>query len=260
VRVGSTREGDFMFRSILCVAVIAMSLPATASISNEYYTVKSVELSEDGLVIQEIKLNQDAQIYGVNPLENAQGLPSIDGLLERSVEKVGNVGGVIATANQIIALGERIYKIIEKGRPVLHTSYAPISVIAKDKDGNAVDMFQTSGWSRPSTSTYSVKYRNGFNMTVVEFKFTLIFSYGGRYQGKGKYITAAQIVPSDVQVAWGFNVSATMSLDGIFNHGTVAEPVAGANLRLNYKIDTVVKTEERNMIFYIGGDGQVRMY
>lgn len=244
-----------MLRTILCVSLMAISVPSLASISNDYYTVKSVELSENGHVIQEIELSEDSTMFGVDPLAQAQGLPTTG-----TIQKSGNIGQVIAVANQIIALGEKIYKIIEEGRPVLQTSYAPISVFPKDTEGNPVDMFATTNWSRPSTRTYSVAYKNGFNMSVVSFKFTLIFSYGGQYQGAGKYITAAQIIPSDVQVAWGYNVSANMTLDGIFNHGSIENPVAGANLRLNYKINTVVKAEERNIVFYIGGDGQVRIY
>lgn len=245
-----------MKKTILCVGLLMMSLSAFAQYAQDYYQIKSVVLSSEGHELKEIQLNADAEIYGVNPLMDAHGLPQ-DGYF---VEKSGGVGEVIAVANQIIALGEKIYKIIEKGKPVLQTAYAPISVIPKAKDGSPVDMFQTSNWSRPVTRSYEISYKNGFNMSVVKFKFTLIFSYGGKYLDKGKYITAAQIVPSDVEVAWGYSVSATMNLDSIMNHGSIVDPLAGANLRLNYKIDTVVKAEERNILFYIGGDGKVSIY
>jgi hypothetical protein len=224
-----------------------------------FLQVKKVVLYEGEHIIQELDMNSEEEIletFGqMSALDQAQSLPR-DG----KVNKGGSIGEVIKIADDLIALGEKIYKLIEKGKPVMQTSFAPISVLPKMESGQVADIMTTTNWSLPEMRKFSVSYKNGFGMKVVTFKFTLIFVHSGKYNGKGKYITAAQIIPSTVTASWGFNVSATMKLDAIMNHGSVADPVAGAMLLLTYKVSTLVKAEENNVSFYIGGDGRVKMY
>lgn len=238
--------------------MLALNVNAIASQdANPYYQVKKVILEKEGIVISEVQLT-DSELDNV--MGEASGLPVYGQLSSAESFKSGGIGGAIMTINQLIALGEKIYKIIEKGKPVVNTSYAPISVLPTDENNNSVNIMHLANWSAPKAATYTVKYVNGFNMSVVEFDFTIIFSYGGTYQGKGKYITAAQIIPKTVSVAWGYNVSATMKLDGIMNNGSTENVVAGALLRMDYQVKTVVKEERKNLTFFINGLGQLTMY
>lgn len=186
--------------------------------------------------------------------------PTNEILLEKSLtqEKFsgGEIGEVIAVADQIIAFGERVYKLIEKGRPVVRTSYAPISVLPKAARGQpAIEPFDLDNWQMPRSAKYKITYKNGFGMTVVSFTYNVNFAYGGKFNGVGAYITDAQIVPEDLLVQWGFTFEATSKLVGIVNHGSKANPNAGATLIISYSVDSVISSSKSNVSYHLTGRG-----
>jgi hypothetical protein len=204
---------------------------------------------EDGpFLIEEVKINQ----------KDALAIAQAEGYMSPAFGKVSsaaNIGEVIMVADKIIALGEKIYKIIEKGRPVVQTQYAPISILPKDSKGQSVDVMDMENWSSPKSVKYKASYRNGYGMNVVTIEFIVLMAYGGSYNGKGRYLTSAQIIPSHVDVAWGFDVAATMKLNSIQNKGTKENPIAAAILNFEYRVKTVVKHDENHMSFYMDGNG-----
>jgi len=221
--------------------------------STDLLDIHSVTLErEDGpFLIEEVKLSQRDTLK----LAEAEGY-----LAPRygKVSSAASVGEVIMVADQIIALGEKIYKIIEKGRPVVQTQYSPISVLPKYSNGNSVDAMDMENWSSPKGIKYKVSYKNLYGMNVASIEFLVLMSYGGRYNGKGRYITSAQIIPSNVTAAWGYDVSATMKLNSIQNKGTKASPVAAAVLNFSYTVKTVMKHDENHMTFYMDGNGTLK--
>ena len=60
------------------------------------------------------------------------------------------IGDVIAIAREIIAFGKEIYKIVEAGKPVINTTYAPISVLPLEtKYGREINPMNLSSWKAP---------------------------------------------------------------------------------------------------------------
>lgn len=172
---------------------------------------------------------------------------------------VDNTGKVISTAKDLVALGEDIYKLVIKGKPHNSTTYAPISVVPKE-NGEAVDILSTEYWSEPVSRTYETVYENLYGVDVVTFKFTVIYSYGGSYNGKGRYLTAVQIIPEQVRTLFGFDFTATMKLGGIQNHGTRENPIAGATLLLESTINSVMVAHTDVYIFHVTGAGGFTSY
>ena len=133
---------------------------------------------------------------------------------------VKNLGQAIMVVDKLIALGKKIWAIIEAGRPVLNTNLmTPLSVLPKTDDPDAA-FYQMEGWSAPKAVTYRVQYENLFGMTVIAFDYTVIFQYAGKYDGTGNYITGLNVKASNVSVAWGFNFDANSSLVNIANRGS----------------------------------------
>jgi hypothetical protein len=173
----------------------------------------------------------------------------------------GKVGQVIKIGRALIALGRELYDLIKLGEPVVNTNFAPISVLPKVSLNNPDSiMGETEGWSIPKMKKYRVEYENKFGSTVILFEYKLLFSYGGRYQGKGKYIMGAQIVPTRLEVSYGFSLDSSFKLQSIQNHGSVNQPLAGALLNLQYKGGSMIKKFEENIMMHITGDGRVQMY
>lgn len=168
-----------------------------------------------------------------------------------------SVGRVIAIGRDLVALGESVYELVKKGRPTTKTTYAPISVIPK-VDGQPADIFETEDWSVPRKRTYEVKYRNLYNVVITHFKFSVVYSYGGKYQGKGAYLTAVQVIPEYVKTLWGWDFEATMKLGGIQNQGSRLNPVAGATVMIEYTTSSVMNTVTRVSSFFITGKGELK--
>lgn len=176
------------------------------------------------------------------------------------IQKFDKVDKVIAQVDSMIALGERIYSIVEKGRPVVNLDSTPVSVLPVNDKGEFVSAFSLENWQTPKTKKYRMAVKNLYGITTVSFEFMLIFTYGGSLDGKGKYITAAQIKPTYVNVLWGYNFDASFKLQSITNQGTSESPVAAVVLMMDYSIKTVMQESSMNETFHVNGLGQVTSF
>ena len=166
-------------------------------------------------------------------------------------------GKVISVAKDLVALGEDIYKLVIKGKPTNLTKYSPISVIPKI-NGEPVDVMETEGWQAPVKRTYRVVFENLYGIDVVDFTYSVIFAYGGSYNGAGAYLTAVQIVPESVRTLFGFDFTATMKLGGIQNLATRTNPVAGATIILEYTVNSVFVADNQASSFFVTGRGEFK--
>lgn len=170
------------------------------------------------------------------------------------VDPTEKAGKVISVARDLVALGEDIYRLVIKGKPSNQTSYAPISIIPRI-NGQAVDILDTESWSMPVKRTYQVVYRNLYDVAVVTFRYSVIYSSHGQYDGKGAYLTAVQIIPESVRTLFGFDFTATMKLGGIQNQGTRANPIAAATLLMEYTVSSVMNAHNQVDSFFVTGKG-----
>ncbi len=181
-------------------------------------------------------------------------------------DRVQQVGGVIQTAKDVVALGEAIYALVEKGRPKVTTEYAPISILPRDASNpstdpairNAVDPFDMEGFSFPQEKMITAKVKTPGGKEAVTFQYKVIYSYGGSYNGTGKYLTGINIIPASVKVAHGWSFSSSMKLTGMMNHGTRQDPVVGAMITIKYSMNSTTQAFERNDTIYIRGDGSMK--
>ena len=240
--------------------VLAMALGGASTLvqandseytQEKYLTLKSVEFRE---------ISSD--ILGQNRIETisrksllVQGMPNVYG----QVDPTERVGKVISVSRDLVALGEDIYKLVIKGKPTNTTSYAPISVIPR-VNGAVVDILDTESWRAPVKRTYEAVYENPYGMDVVTLRYSVIYSYGGSYNGKGQYLTAVQIIPESVRTLFGFDVTATMKLGGIQNQGTKAAPVAAATLLMEYTVSSIMVAQNQVDSFFITGRGQFKKF
>lgn len=232
----------------LALGGVATARAADGSVyeATKYYTINKARVSE---VSKDI-LGSD-RITTIHERElKVAGLPNVHG----QVDPTEKVGKVISVARDLVALGEDIYRLVIKGKPTNQTSYAPISVIPR-VNGAPVDILDTETWRAPVKRTYQVVYENLYGIDVVTFRYSVIYSYGGSYNGSGAYLTAVQIIPESVRTLFGFDFTATMKLGGIQNQGTKANPNAGATLLMEYTVSSVMNAENVVDSFFVTGKG-----
>lgn len=203
----------------------------------EFYQISSVEVNE---VSHDIILDQEVQ----RTVSEKYNFAS----------RIESAGKVIGVAKDLVALGESVYTLVSKGKPTFTGSFAPISVLPK-VNGQPVDILDTEAWSAPVKRTYAVNMKNYYNVNVVSFRYSVFYAHSGSYDGKGAYITAAQIQPDYVNVLWGFDFTATMKLTGIVNQGTRENPIAGAKLVMEYTTSNILNSRTQVDSFFINGRG-----
>lgn len=240
--------------------VLAMALGGAATLvqandtaysQEKYLTLKSMEVRE----ISKDILNQNRIETISRKSFLIQGMPNVHG----QVDPTERVGKVISVARDLVALGEDIYKLVIKGKPTNTTSYAAISVIPR-VNGQPADILDTESWRAPVKRTYEAVYENLYGIDVVTFRYSVIYSYGGSYDGKGAYLTAVQIIPESVRTLFGFDMTATMKLGGIQNQGTKANPIAGATLLMEYTVSSVMVAQNQVDSFFVTGRGGFKKF
>lgn len=187
--------------------------------------------------------------------------PSEPGQKPTFDDRVNSGGRVIQVARDMVALGEAIYEIVKKGRPTNVTEYAPISVVPRDPMSKEyIDPFDMEGFSFPVEKSYVASIKDKTGKEAVKFNYKVIYSYGGSYNGTGKWLTNVIIVPGSVTTRYGWDFNATMKLSGIMNHGSKADPVAGVMVTIKYQMNTWSAAYERNDTIHLTGRGELKTF
>ncbi|MGE3609897.1 MAG: hypothetical protein AB7I27_09960 [Bacteriovoracaceae bacterium] len=173
-------------------------------------------------------------------------------------DRMEQVGKVVTQAKDVVALGESTYDLVHKGKPTNVTEYAPVSVVPRDPTTKEyVDPFDLESFSMPVEKKLVTVIKSA-GIEVVRFSYTVVYSYGGSYNGAGKYLTGVMIVPTSIKTRYGWDVNASMKIGGIMNHGTKANPIAGLMLAVKYQMNSWTTAFEQNDMFHITGDNQFK--
>ena len=198
--------------------------------------------------------------HKVEEIKNFDDSPLSRVYTQLEVSEPEEVGKIVKATETLIALGKKVWTIVENGRPVTNLDFEPsISVLPNSAKEDPQSTFYTmENWDIPITKAYRVTYTNGLGMDVVVFEYGIVYQFGGELDGKGKYLTAVDIVPIKVDVSWGYSLDASSTLVGITNVGSKKSPIASARLKLNYTVSTVLKTSKNSVGFYVQGDGKYK--
>lgn len=224
-------------KKILLLGLMVTSTSfASTDYSDVFYTIDTVE-------IQQITVD----VFNQNVIETVA--------IEKaaSPDPIERVGQIIKIGRDLVALGEEVYTLVDKGRPVVNLEYAPISVMPK-VGGEPADIMETENWKGPRQMAYRVIYKNLMGISVIDFQYKVLWAWGGKYNNKGAYISSAQIIPS-VHVLWGFDFTARMKLAGIQNAGTRDNPIAVATLVLEHTASNILNSKSASETFVISGNG-----
>lgn len=151
----------------------------------------------------------------------------------------------------VISIGTKIWEIIEANRPVVTQNYSAVSALPN----GAKTWADLDGWMEPTTHTYKLVYTNVYKMKVVEFEYRVIYTLGGTFEGKGKYLSRVEIEPKILNVAWGYKFNANGMVLSVTNAGTKENPLAAMEVNMNWSVETVLKHMGQTVRYYIRGDG-----
>jgi hypothetical protein len=145
------------------------------------------------------ELNDYLTIADVSIQEHSEALP-VPQMRDRS-QYSDNIGTVIDQADvildKIINMGRKVWTIIEKNKAVANVNVNSASALP----AGAKDWLGFENWQTPAAKTFTISYKNLYGINVVTFTYTVVYTYGGSYQGKGQYLTQITIIPNNIYVA-----------------------------------------------------------
>ena len=143
---------------------------------------------------------------------------------------------VVYVVDTLIAVGKKIYEVVDAGTPVVNAKFNNVSVLPKMEDGNIVSPFyDMTGWSAPVHKKYKIVFKNLYGVEVISFTYGVTMQHGGKYNDAGSYILGANIYPDNLNVLWGWNFDAKVETVSIANTSSESNPVASLQLRLDGK-------------------------
>ena len=158
--------------------------------------------------------------------------------------------------DEITNIGQKAWSIIVDNRPVVNVKSQYATALPKGSTGWA----DIGGWHPPAGAIYELTAKNGYGMTMIDVRYQVLRTYGGSYQGKGKYLTAVAVEPLLVEVGWAYHFSMDASVPdtSIVNVGTSSNPVAGMMAALTWRISTPIKDSSGQGLYFLQGDGAFR--
>lgn len=156
--------------------------------------------------------------------------------------------------DQIVNMGQRVWNIVAKGKPVVNYQQYTASALPSGIEA----WQQMQGWAGKAI-TQEISVINGFGTEKVKFVYRVVFLYNGNVNGTGKYLGYATIEPANIKVGWGgYTFNAQVAVPEVFNMGTSANPIAGMKIQVKYSVDTIVQHDEYTDSFFITGSGKLQ--
>ena len=182
--------------------------------------------------------------------------PTVSPTAIKSPAGGGGIGDVLPVLDQIINTGQKIWKIIADNHPVVDVKTQYATALPKGLTGWQ-DM---AGWQQPKGTIYQLTANNAYGMKMINVRYQVLRTYGGSYNGTGKYLTAVTVEPLLVEVGWGYHFSMDASApdSSIVNVGTSQNPVAGMMATLGWHISTSIKDSQGHGLYFLQGDGAFR--
>lgn len=156
--------------------------------------------------------------------------------------------------DQIINIGQKIWNLVQAGRPVVNVEFPYASALPRGA-GCWLDL---NNWQEPQSKVYEAIYENALGMQVVSFKYRTLFVAGGSVDGIGQYVGYASMMPVVLDVAWGYKFDATASAPIVVNLGSKRDPLAGLQMLMNYKIETIMTNIQESQTYFINGKGEFK--
>ncbi|MBN8541518.1 MAG: hypothetical protein J0L82_14085 [Deltaproteobacteria bacterium] len=212
------------------------------------------------LEISEITVTEDARSFSSSELLATEWLIA-NGTANDPVppsESTGGLGNVITDlmgdlgdVKKWVTLGRKIWEIIRNNQPVVNVKTQTVSVLPL----SIPNWTEMETWKGPQAKSYTVAAKNLYGMTVISHTYTVAFHHGGSIGGRGKFLANATIIPTGVNVAWGFTLNSNVNVGQPLNTGTTQDPIPGLDLGLEWSMSSMLKKSQGTDQFYVRGDG-----
>lgn len=230
------------------IATIFISVPSHSAPRN----IPLTEQTLDHLTIASVEIEDITSEFYDNAFDyeyNSSVSSWISNPIETTIDKVDLI------VDKVINIGQKIWSVVEKGKPVANYSSASANALPE----NASRWDQLESWNAPKSKIISVVYKNVYGIEVIRFTYRIILLYGGSVGGVGKYIGYANVEPLEMTTAYMYTFNVKASVDSVYNMGTKRNPVAGMILNINWTVETVLKKSTMTHTYSLDGHGNIKV-
>jgi hypothetical protein len=244
-----------MFRPTTLIVILfsITSLTQNVAQAQNNSTPESHTLSQEEMNYYNIAKSKIEEIPDQSPLKSKVQIIQFDKPVPIPMpQSSASLNGV--SIETIINIGKQVWTIIEAGKPV--SSFQQNSASAMPQ--GVTYWNQLAGWKPSQSKSYQISYENFYGFEVINYKYRLLFTYGGNLNGLGRYITNATVLPADISVAWGFTLNSQVSIPTVVNVGSMQNPIGGMQINVNWSISNPIMNKQQTVSFFIDGTGQVK--
>ncbi len=174
------------------------------------------------------------------------------------------IAGAVGEAAGLAELVEEFEGIFLFGRKVWDVVLAGKSIVDLDIDQRAhvvppqADCWsEFSSWNRPRTYDFNYKLKNGLGLKVIDYSFQLVFTPGGKYNGKGQYLRNVMIIPKGIYTFWMWSLSSMVEMHEPVNVGERDDPVAGLQLTIHIFPSTAIYKNAISQSVFVNALGDI---
>ncbi len=164
---------------------------------------------------------------------------------------LGDLGADLGDVSKWISLGSKLWDIVKDNQPIVNVVTQTVSVLPEAQ----MDWRKMATWKGPVAKSYTLAAKNLYGATVISHTYTVAFHHGGSIGGRGQFLANATIIPTNVNVSWGFKLNSNVKVGEPLNTGTTEQPVPGVDLGLEWSMSSMLKKTQGVDQFYIRGDG-----
>ncbi len=174
------------------------------------------------------------------PLPSATPLPPLPTPLPGSIQA--------AQVDAWVVLGQKAWTIVTANKPNATVQQQRLAVLPAAN----LDWMQLANWQGPASKTFKVDFPSaGASVT-----YTIVFNYGGSFQGQGAFITNLNVIPTALSVGYGKQLTIEVIAGNPINYGA-ENPIAGIELQMKWKLDTPFSHQEGVHAYAVKGNGEI---
>ena len=158
-------------------------------------------------------------------------------------------------ALDIVDLAFKAWDIIKSGTPVVSAQYKNVTALPNIANQRWEAL---TGWKSERTLVFATSVVNFFGVKTVDLEYKVKLLYGGSVRGKGQYIASARVVPTKVDVLWGYNLDVSVEVPSILNIASNDDPLASINMDVTYKISTMMRSYSESNNYVLQGNGLMK--
>lgn len=182
--------------------------------------------------------------------EVATPAAAIDQIESMLASEMRDDAGIVSGINEIVNLGDKIWKLIEKNKPVLNTKNAYANAVPRGvKSPEELENFTPMQYK--SFRKYA---KNSFGSTVFDLTYVLAHRYNGQLKGAGRFLDAVTVLPHKVDVMWGYTVNFGVTRVSTANLGSEKEAIGAVVMELDFNVSTILKASQYKNLYEFRGD------